>query len=418
MESKSSDWKADLPGRVSFGKSQNFDLDLSDCDNDKQSCGDADTVCSPNKKSVHFGHSSHVHEETFEYPKCPSENCSCSTRSSSIASMPDLTIAVAEEENNTIIKKFKEVSRDPSPPSLQPKSINNEKQNNFTLSEHMNNSKNPVVELYKQVHMATVEELKIEKQSAPLNLNQEEPNSVVNTYLKVSSSPIATRKKTNLVIENIVKPSVRKTPTRSRRSKSASSEQRLTEAKVLKKTGTYACLREDSNLSEFNIDKVDSWMSMEKKPDCPPKRVIANYENFSKLVDDTNKIYRRNDTPESTTSTSTEKSDNENDNSQDDSTYDEIVSVIKEIEEEKQKENNAEMCHPEFKLNELLKKSEIIPLPTGKSPDKLESILNYLDDVESSCDKAILETRRSIPESNRSEIEFVIEPDITEDVPK
>lgn len=404
MESKSSDWKPDLPGRVSFGKSPNFDIELSDCDNDKQSCGEPETACSPNKKSVHFGHSSHVHEETFEYPKCPSENCSCSTRSSSIASMPDLTIA--NDEDSSVIQKFKEVSQMPSP---ETKSLNNEKQNNFTLSEHMNSSKNPVVEMYKQ----TLEEMK--PSPPPLNLEQEEPNSVVNTYLKVSSSPISTRKKTNLVAENIVKPSVRKTPLRTRRSKSASSEQRVAETKNLKKTGTYACLREDSNLSEFNIDKVDSWMSMEKNPEIPQKRVVANYENFSKLVDDTNKVYHRNDTPESTTST--EKSDN------DDSTYDEIVSVIKEIEEEKQKENNAEMCDSAFKLNELLGKSETIPLPASmssakKSPDKLESILNYLDDVESSCDKAILETRRSIPESNRSEIEFVIEPDITEDVPK
>lgn len=45
-------------------------------------------------------------------------------------------------------------------------------------------------------------------------------------------------------------------------------------------------------------------------------------------------------------------------------------------------------------------------------------ILQYLDNVESSCDKTILETRRSIPESSRSEIEFAIEPDIAEDVPK
>lgn len=38
--------------------------------------------------------------------------------------------------------------------------------------------------------------------------------------------------------------------------------------------------------------------------------------------------------------------------------------------------------------------------------------------MENSCDKTLLETRRSIPESNRSEIEFVVEPDIAEDVPK
>lgn len=54
----------------------------------------------------------------------------------------------------------------------------------------------------------------------------------------------------------------------------------------------------------------------------------------------------------------------------------------------------------------------------GKSPDKLQDILSYLDNVEDSCEKTLLETRRSIPESNRSEVEFVVEPDIAEDVPK
>ena len=140
MESKSKDWKPDLPAIVSFGKTQNYDIELSDCDNDKLSCGESEVpVQSPTKKTVHFGHSHKVHEETYEYPKCPSENCSCSTRSSSIGSMPDLTTSSPEEaqDKNEIIEKYKEVSV-------------SEQQNNFTLAEHMNNSKNPVVELYKQ----------------------------------------------------------------------------------------------------------------------------------------------------------------------------------------------------------------------------------------------------------------------------
>lgn len=53
-----------------------------------------------------------------------------------------------------------------------------------------------------------------------------------------------------------------------------------------------------------------------------------------------------------------------------------------------------------------------------KATDKYQDIISYLDNVEDSCEKTLLETRRSIPESNRSEIEFVVEPDIVEDVPK
>jgi len=44
--------------------------------------------------------------------------------------------------------------------------------------------------------------------------------------------------------------------------------------------------------------------------------------------------------------------------------------------------------------------------------------LAYLNNVESSCDKTLMETRRSMPDSNRSEVEFVVEPDVTDEVPK
>lgn len=48
----------------------------------------------------------------------------------------------------------------------------------------------------------------------------------------------------------------------------------------------------------------------------------------------------------------------------------------------------------------------------------LRDILAYLNNVESSCDKTLMETRRSLPDSNRSEVEFVVEPDVTDEVPK
>lgn len=54
----------------------------------------------------------------------------------------------------------------------------------------------------------------------------------------------------------------------------------------------------------------------------------------------------------------------------------------------------------------------------NESPDKYKDILSYLDNVEDSCERTLLETRRSMPDTNRSEVEFVVEPDIAEDVPK
>lgn len=55
---------------------------------------------------------------------------------------------------------------------------------------------------------------------------------------------------------------------------------------------------------------------------------------------------------------------------------------------------------------------------SAESPDKYKDILSYLDNVEDSCEKTLMETRRSMPDTNRSEVEFVVEPDIAEDVPK
>lgn len=66
--------------------------------------------------------------------------------------------------------------------------------------------------------------------------------------------------------------------------------------------------------------------------------------------------------------------------------------------------------HTTYNSNDTTKSSD--------SPDKYKDILSYLDNVEDSCEKALMETRRSMPDSNRSEVEFVVEPDIAEDVPK
>ncbi|XP_055906450.1 centrosomal protein of 131 kDa isoform X2 [Eupeodes corollae] len=431
--------KPDLPGRVSFSKASDNtqDLDaLSDCDNDKQS------YFYGSKKSVHFGSSSEVQAETFEYPKCPSENCSCSTRSSSTASAhdspkkcelphssstsPEKSKNRESESESDVIRQYKNVIGEQSSEcssivknilqDLEPKQhcqLNNmeplplpslghyaqlEKQNNFAEV----NSKNSTIEMYKQTKRNLV--LPITAVSVPAAPSSE---SVINNYLKVTASPIVTTKKRS----NNRPPSA----TKERRSKSASGAEKSLSSHVggVKHKRGFGPYREDSNLDEFQLDKVDSWMSAQV---TQQERVVSgDLEKFSKDSIDGDEDSSTQD------SSQISKSD---ENSQDDSTYEEIVSVIKEIEEDKKKDNYAERTvENELKLNSIaqLDPDEIEP-PTSsnnaKSPDKYRDILSYLDDVENSCDKTLLETRRSIPESNRSEIEFVVEPDIAEDVPK
>ncbi|GBP09251.1 Centrosomal protein of 131 kDa, partial [Eumeta japonica] len=75
------------------------------------------------KKSVHFRSSANGREvlaETFEYPKCPSENCSCSTRfilrlrpgnskpqCYSISNTNKIALDVSEPEESQVIRDYK-----------------------------------------------------------------------------------------------------------------------------------------------------------------------------------------------------------------------------------------------------------------------------------------------------------------------
>lgn len=46
-------------------------------------------------------------------------------------------------------------------------------------------------------------------------------------------------------------------------------------------------------------------------------------------------------------------------------------------------------------------------------------MLSYLDDIDNKCDKTLEDVKKFIPlSSERSELEFAIEADIIEDVPK
>uniref|UniRef100_A0A1I8P6U8 Centrosomal protein of 131 kDa n=1 Tax=Stomoxys calcitrans TaxID=35570 RepID=A0A1I8P6U8_STOCA len=553
--------KPDLPGRVSFSKPSTevvSDQDSSDYDNPAHpsfyensalksqtesisapgpvkpedynfKTKPADTsqldkdLCSLNlKKSVHFGSTANGEEivaETFEYPKCPSENCSCSTRSSSSSSLQDPSspkcycnlpnckfyadtlkkpsnigaeTEIGPSKSSTTMDKpssspSHKISRDLKEPE-ESQVIRDYKN---AVGEQLENSvvKNLLDEGKSKSHASTLNNFELpsylSKYSNPSHASSEpldkpnniaEKNNVINTYksevgkkdflkmdnkLESSTSGAGKKSTTETVINNYLKvaASTASIIKKKENNKTSEAEQKklpvsgsstttitssmsshnslnaktkppktsiapLTQNNI-KKAKSFGNLREDSNLHEFNLDKIDSWMSMHEESHHRSKSTLTKHGS----LDDSFEKFTR-ETLDAMSALDGDEEDDKNsprslDQSQDDSTYDEIVSVIKEIEEDKKKDNFAERMNSEMDLKISSTPSIGTPHPTGessvvppKSPDKFRDILSYLDNVEDSCEKTLLETRRSMPDTNRTEVEFVVEPDIAEDVPK
>ncbi|XP_023296263.2 centrosomal protein of 131 kDa isoform X1 [Lucilia cuprina] len=539
--------KPDLPGRVSFSKPSST-LQLPSDDNDSSDYENLNTYVLPQsstkqqedisapgpidysfksktlestaptqqlhkelsslslKKSVHFGSSGNGEEvlaETFEYPKCPSENCSCSTRSSSSGSLQEspspkcycasptckysmepfnklneqdqqmattketissnttspknskISLDLVEAEESQVIRDYKNAVGEQLDNSVvknlleetKPKAASNTNLNNFELPSYLNKYSNPTptVEALEKpnnltepktlnsnykTEIAKKDFLKMDnKLESPTKKSSSE--TVINNYLKVAGSSAAIIKKKENI--NNTKTETKKTLATANNSLSKSKPKTTSIAPLtqnnIKKAKSFGNIREDSNLHEFNIDKIDTWMSMhEQTSQAISTSTGLNQhtsldESFEKFTQETLEAMSALD-PEEVEEEEEDEEDGKNSESQDDSTYDEIVSVIKEIEEDKKKDNLAERVNSEMNLK--LSTTPSIGTPhsppetaKGKeSPDKYKDILSYLDNVEDSCEKTLMETRRSMPDTNRSEVEFVVEPDIAEDVPK
>lgn len=406
--------KPDLPGRVSFSKpnsSQHNDVDSSDCDNDKQEIRASSSSISisapgpltlPNftyngnanklepgdatgqKKSVHFGTpaagsgSAEVLAETYEYPKCPSENCTCSTRSSSTAStneatadikcacdapscryaetkvqLPPPSLPMALPKSGTpelnVIREYKQVvgvALDKGVKPLEP--LNNmelpnyldkyatqakDKQNN--LSEKnlspVNGSNNNNNTNHTQSDSGTTNRSAVQRNFGAENnflpIVQEDrrhfgnssSDSVISNYLKIAATPPFVGKKK----EN-VKPASAELTSRNNKSKLFAKSSTIGSAAKLKKAVSVGSLREERKLSEYNLDKVDSWMSIHEQ-----KQALAQFEELHKQGVD--ELDEGNDN-ESVSQLSLKSNEDSRG-----STYDEIVSVIKEIEEDKKR---------------------------------------------------------------------------------
>lgn len=458
--------KPDLPGRVSFSKpNMHNDVDSSDCDNDKQeirssisapgpltlpsfsysnnatankseSSTDAAAAAAAQKKSVHFGApvagsgSAEVLAETYEYPKCPSENCTCSTRSSSTASTNEATAdtkcacdapscryaeqtsqlqlplpvpqKVATPELN-VIREYKQAVAVPleqlvakakplepmhnmelpnyldkyaaqakdkqnnlSEKNLSNSSINSSNNNtavnsnsqgstnshvnsnsqlntytHVTSNSHVNSNSqgNTNSHVNSNTHVNSNSHVNSNRGSAQRNFGAENnflplmqddrrqystnsSDAVINNYLKVATTtpPFVGKKKEN------VKPASAEANTKQQQKplRFQSKTSAGSTAGKLKKAVSVGSLREERKLSEYNLDKVDSWMSMQEQ-----KQALAQFEELHKQgMDEFN---------DSVSQLSLKSNEEEEEEDSRGSTYDEIVSVIKEIEEDKKR---------------------------------------------------------------------------------
>lgn len=417
--------KPDLPGRVSFSKpNMHNDVDSSDCDNDKQEIRSSISAPGPltlpsfgysnngaanksessteaaaaaaQKKSVHFGApvagsgSAEVLAETYEYPKCPSENCTCSTRSSSTASTNEATADAkcacdapscryaeptsqqlqlplpvpqkAPTPELNVIREYKQAVAVPleqlvaKAKPLEP--MHNmelpnyldkyaaqakDKQNNLSeknLSNSGINSSNNNTAVNSNSQSNSSNHVNTNRSNAQRNFGAENnflplmqderrqysansSDAVINNYLKVATTtpPFVGKKKENVKPASAEANTIRQQkPLRFQSKTSAGST-----AGKLKKAVSVGSLREERKLSEYNLDKVDSWMSMQEQ-----KQALAQFEELHKQGMD-----EFNDSVSQLSLKSNEEEEEEEDSRG--STYDEIVSVIKEIEEDKKR---------------------------------------------------------------------------------
>ncbi|XP_055706440.1 centrosomal protein of 131 kDa [Phlebotomus papatasi] len=241
---------------------------------------------------------------------------------------------------------------------------------------------------------------------------RDKSGEIISNYLRVSSSdqsdvPPAPRRPASSTRKG-------KNARESRKSKSALTTKPPPKVKApdkapLKRSKSIPILRNGENapLDEFHIDKVESWMSIHE--DSYAKK--ASFVEY-------NREWR--DTPSSKTDDEGNFSLEEHgDSFSTESTYDEIQSIIKEIDADKRKSRNSFKdlkTDVEFKLattNATSSSSD-----SANNGDKIQEILNYLDSVDSSCEKALQRAQTFLRETDATELDLVTEPDIVENVPK
>lgn len=359
--------KPDLPGRVSFSSADVFELDFSDDENANQitrsfnpnerlsnvvsfsgselNNKNAETSTPKSDKNEIVKSSIVQPQEAITAKECnlPKPCCplSCtqlatnsvhnldSAANTTPLKIPNATHA-ADDETDHIIAEYKreiaklnrdheqnigKISHDPSKylcdsNTAAPKSDNNmaNKDNMTQLVQKLNIQSSDCSEKCTN----TGNELQASK------ISIDSSTVVINNYLKTTKQPVLPKnhppKSTNTIAQNAT--------TRAKTSPNGGGKARIGSTTAVRRSARSTKTdRDESRLNEYQLDKVESWMSVHEFVDKKETGAVAN-------------VIARRDTPNSKTDDEGMFSyDDQHDD--DSSTYEEIASVLKEIDEQK-----------------------------------------------------------------------------------
>ncbi|GAB0097121.1 Centrosomal protein of 131 kDa [Sergentomyia squamirostris] len=417
--------RIDLPGRVSFSTVDIHEEDISDheeIDTNKE-------TKKTSKKVVHFNdealteNSKEIENKSADMSDISSSDKIIEDYRKEIESINRRHVMerkLAEESPTDFFEKQYLIEKETPPEGLD------------VTPRNLTDSSASVLESYYEAMKApdlpgpSLQALKITETSTWDNFAdfppklREKTNEVIANYLRVSSSeqsdvtPIPPRRPASSTRKGKSLREARKAKSALGSSSKPPPKPKTSEKAPLKRSKSIPILRdtERAALDEFQIDKVESWMSIHN----------SGYGKKTTFVE-YNREWR--DTPSSKTDDEGNFSLEEpGDSFSTESTYDEIVSIIKEIDADKRRSRNNFRdlkSDVEFKLATTSNPSG--DLSTSDPSDsntnnKIQEILNYLDAVDSSCEKALKRAQTFLKESDSTELELTTEPDIVENVPK
>lgn len=184
-----------------------------------------------------------------------------------------------------------------------------------------------------------------------------EDDEYAETETQSDVRPIETTKEEKKPRINVKKPvkNILRRPKTPQSSKVASVKPHITPDPKIRKTKSASNLKDDCHLRDFQMDKVDSWMSMNKEQECYSSNLMAMKRQQSC------KEWR--DTPTSKTDDEGNFSLEEANDclSNESTTYEELVSIIKEIEADKgkAKDRKALQADVDFKLKTALSDDDL-----------------------------------------------------------
>lgn len=314
--------KPDLPGRVSFSKTQEvYEVDFSDYDNDN------DDVVQPteNGNANRLEEIYKLHAKPLAEPLLSSATYCCSKKCNSLSQDEPYikcqpfneTFTDKDDESNKIIEEYRqeiaEINRKHSEERLVAESTDG-KIDNTIRSQQQHELKPPTDWNNKDMSKKTIENKSSSiYNAADFAADTSKDSAIIQNYLKVTNQN-QIKKKGNCVVKKEMN-----------RNRGGTSAKPPTKPAQQPSKTSVINVREEKRLNEFQLDKVESWMSIHE---------------FDKGDDAAyNQAWR--ETPQS-------KTDDEGNFSFEDqldgeSTYDEIVSVIKEIDQDQKHQN---IIHP------------------------------------------------------------------------